>query len=348
MLLRRKCVLVIEDEEVLRSSMVAGLRKLPDVDVVGAATLAEAFASLDRAPPDVVLSDIDLPDGLGVEIIGELARRRQKAPIIFVTAYRAAYGSLIPQHAGVEVLEKPVSLDTIRRAVSLRLGSEEVPSSPFSVADYVQLSCIGHHSVAIEVEARSGRGLIEIVQGELWSATDFDGAVGEAAFRSLAFVRDAKIACRATQGSLSPRNIAVSWEGALMEAARLLDEAQRDSAAVFDLASNVGAEESEFGALSMAWRNLVAMPGSSEAGTPTMPSVELAAKREAAEPVVPVEEEPTDPFDEVCDDAISALLAKDYPAAAAAFARARALRPDDPKVNANLKRLSELGFEPEP
>ncbi|HEX7603918.1 MAG TPA: response regulator [Polyangiaceae bacterium] len=331
--LRHKNVLVVEDENVLRASMVAGLAKLKDVQLFGAGTLSEAVATLDDRPPSVVVSDIDLPDGLGVQLIGELAKRQIKAAIIFVTAYRAAYGSLIPPHAGVEVLEKPVSLGTLRQVVSQRLGSDEVPSSPFTVADYVQLSCMGRHSVTIDVESKEGRGRIEIVEGALWSAVDAEGATGEDAFRRVAFRRDVKIQCIAAEAAPGERNLTSPWESVLMESARLQDEEARASRPVFDLGANPDDEFGDF-AEHPSTAHLAVVPAAPETRRPTLPSI-------GAPPV-------EDPFDTSYDQAIAALMSKDYQTAVTAFARARELRPDDPKVNANLKRLREMGFEPMP
>lgn len=333
--LKPKNVLVVEDESVLRASMVAGLAKLKDVQIFGAGTLGEAVASLDGKQPAVVVSDIDLPDGLGVQLIGELAKRQIQAAIIFVTAYRAAYGSLIPPHAGVEVLEKPVSLVTLRQVVSQRLGGDEIPPSPFTVADYVQLSCMGHHSVTIDLESREGRGRIEIVDGALWSAVDAEGATGESAFRQLAFRRDVKIQCVTSDAAPGERNLTASWESVLMEAARVQDEEARASRPVFDLGGN---PEDEFGdfAEHPSTAHLAAVPVVPETRTTTLKSMDAVA--------APIE----DAFDAHQDQAIAALMSKDYPAAVTAFARARELRPDDPKVNANLKRLREMGFEPKP
>jgi CheY-like chemotaxis protein len=327
-----KNVLVVEDENVLRASMVAGLAKLKDVHIFGAGTLGEAIASLDDRPPSVVVSDIDLPDGLGVQLIGELAKRQIKAPIIFVTAYRAAYGSLIPPHAGVEVLEKPVSLGTIRHAVGQRLGDDDVPSSPFTVADYVQLSCMGHHSVTIDVESKEGRSRVEIVGGALWSAVDAAGNTGEDAFRRLAFRHDVKIQCAASEAAPGGRNITSAWEGVLMEAARQQDEDTRASRPVFDLGASPTAAADEFGDF---------------AEHPSTAHLAVVPERQpipTAKPAAPAE----DPFDALYDRAIAALMSKDYRAAVRQLALARALRPDDPTVNANLRRLHELGFDPEP
>lgn len=351
-----KNVLVVEDESVLRASMVAGLAKLKTTNVSGAATLQEAVSALDATPPHVVVSDIDLPDGLGVSLIGELLKRDLHVPIIFVTAYRAAYGSLIPPHAGVEVLEKPVSLDTLRHVVAARLGDDDVPASPFTVADYVQLSCMGRHSVTIDVEWRDGGGRVDIVQGDLWAASDPSGG-GEAAFRRLAFRRDVKIRCVATEAAPGQRNIDLPWESVLMESARLQDEEQRASRPKIERAATVVYPMDDFSDLDEPATNEAAKPPQAiEERTTTLPSMGAVRPPHAGAPDV-APSRPTiqarvaaptdDPFDALCDKAIAALMAKDYRAAVDAFGKARALRPDDAKVCANLARLSAMGFEPE-
>lgn len=310
-----RTVLVVEDEAVLRSSMVGGLGKLDGITVLSAGTLSEAIATLAARQPDLLVSDIDLPDGLGVQLIGELSKRGIRAPILFVTAYRAAYGTLIPPHANVEIMEKPLSLDALRQAV-LRLLGEEPVSSPFTVADYVQLSCMGRHSVAIEIAGAFGRGRVEVVRGELWSAADDLGS-GTEAFRRVAFRRDARIGCAALEQAPGARNIEDSWEGVLMECARLDDEERRHDAP----AADAGDEDWGFGV------------------EITKPSIPFPGEEEPAPAFEPVDE-----FGAVYDRAIEALLKKDYPRALSELRRARELRPDDHAVSANLKRLAELGY----
>jgi Flp pilus assembly protein TadD len=68
-----------------------------------------------------------------------------------------------------------------------------------------------------------------------------------------------------------------------------------------------------------------------------MPAVE-SAEPPPFPPSDPLEEE----FAKHCDRAISALMRKDYVAAMAAFQQARALKPHDATVNANLTRLEAL------
>lgn len=219
-------VLLIEDEAVLRTSMARALRKSPGLDVDEAATVDEALPLLDAAAPDLVLSDLDLPGRSGIEILGELGRRKIAVPVVFISAYLKAYGALIPRHANVEVREKPVGIDELRQIVASRVSTREKAhdSSPFSAADFVQLACMGRHSVAIELK-RGGRvgGAIRICDGEIWSAWD-DGGSGAAALRRILFAKDGLVTCRTLFDSPGPREVDGGWQELLIEAARIEDE----------------------------------------------------------------------------------------------------------------------------
>ena len=74
----RPSVLVVEDDPNVRLMIVAQLeRRLPDVDVIGAADAKEGLAVLDRAHVDLILSDFHLPDMNGLEF---LTRARREHP----------------------------------------------------------------------------------------------------------------------------------------------------------------------------------------------------------------------------------------------------------------------------
>jgi DNA-binding NarL/FixJ family response regulator len=70
-------VLLVEDDAPTRERLRDALRGAGDFQVRTAATLAEARAALEAEPPRVLLTDLQLPDGHGVELIRET---RQSAP----------------------------------------------------------------------------------------------------------------------------------------------------------------------------------------------------------------------------------------------------------------------------
>jgi CheY-like chemotaxis protein len=225
-------VLILEDEGVLRASMARGIGKLPGVEVVDAGTFAEALRFIDDKPPKLILSDLDLPDRSGLELLGALGARGLRIPIVFITAYLKAYGSQIPPHANVEVREKPIALDELRKLVKTYL--QDTSSSPFSVTDYLQIAAMGSHSVEITLERDDGRsGRIIVFGGALWSSADERGT-GPDAFKRLALLQNAFITCAAVRGEPGERNVYENLEHLLLEAARQQDEAERDLAAGYE------------------------------------------------------------------------------------------------------------------
>lgn len=217
-------VLVVEDEPMLLKSVVAGLSRLAGVEVVGAASVSAALVEIQARAPAVVISDIDLPDRSGIELLGELGARGLKPHVVFVSAYVKAYRAQIPPHAGVEVMEKPVSLEQLRALVNQRVAHPVSGNSPFGVADYLQLASLGHHSVVLDIGG-AVTGRICVVQGEAWSASDEQGE-GMPAFRRLALAADALVQCQALAEGPGPRSLTGSCESLLLECARLADEEQ--------------------------------------------------------------------------------------------------------------------------
>jgi CheY-like chemotaxis protein len=222
-----RVVLVVEDEPNLRQSMVRGLSKLAGVQVVDAGTVAAAKAALRSSPPALVVSDLDLPDGSGVEVAAELERLGQRVPLVFVSAFLGRYANRLPSRADVEVYEKPVPLERLRAVVEDKLGggADGAELTPFGIADYVQLAGMGRRSVVLDIHSGAGRGRVVVKRGELWSAVDGLGS-GLDAFRRLAFLRAAEVVCRTLdRHDADPRNLEGAAESVLLEVARQLDEA---------------------------------------------------------------------------------------------------------------------------
>jgi two-component system, OmpR family, response regulator RegX3 len=80
----RNVVLVVEDEESYLDALHVGL-SVEGFSVVGAGTIAEARHLLASAHPDLVLLDVMLPDGSGIDFCREL-HDSSRVPVIMVTA----------------------------------------------------------------------------------------------------------------------------------------------------------------------------------------------------------------------------------------------------------------------
>jgi two-component system NarL family response regulator len=110
-------ILVVEDHNVVRQGLIALLKTVPDMQVVGDASDGEAAVDLyRRLKPDVTIMDLRLPKVSGVEAIREIRLANAAARVIVLTTfdgdediYRAlqagARGYLLKDMFGEELME---------------------------------------------------------------------------------------------------------------------------------------------------------------------------------------------------------------------------------------------------
>jgi two-component system, LytTR family, response regulator len=80
-------LLVVDDEPLIRAGIRNDLAELGSVQIVGeCACVADAIEVIRSTPLDLVLLDIQLPDGTGFDVIREIGPQHMPA-VIFVTAY---------------------------------------------------------------------------------------------------------------------------------------------------------------------------------------------------------------------------------------------------------------------
>lgn len=81
-------LLVVDDHEVVRQGLVALLDRREEFQVVAeAGTVAEAIESARRVRPDIVVMDVRLPDGSGVEACREIRAEMPSTRVIILTSY---------------------------------------------------------------------------------------------------------------------------------------------------------------------------------------------------------------------------------------------------------------------
>ncbi len=79
-------VLIIDDEEKLRN-LLSRIIKLEGFSVTEAGSLKAACKAIEKEDPDVILCDVKLPDGNGVDFIREVKTKFPLIEIILLTAY---------------------------------------------------------------------------------------------------------------------------------------------------------------------------------------------------------------------------------------------------------------------
>jgi two-component system nitrate/nitrite response regulator NarP len=79
-------VLLADDHPMIASALEMLLRDT-DYQLVGRArTGKEALAQIDQVKPDLVLLDVNMPDGTGIDVLRKLRKRAEERPVVLLTA----------------------------------------------------------------------------------------------------------------------------------------------------------------------------------------------------------------------------------------------------------------------
>ena len=110
-------LLIVEDEDVLARNLVRAFSQR-GFAVQHAPTLAAAERAVAEALPDVVLLDLRLPDGSGLDWLGTLMGRAPELPVVMMTAYGSVQDAVTAMQRGArDYVQKPLDLDEIRMKI---------------------------------------------------------------------------------------------------------------------------------------------------------------------------------------------------------------------------------------
>ena len=123
-------LLIIEDQLIVRDALVSMLRSRPDLQIVGvAASIRVGGPLLERTAPHLLLLDLSLEDGSGLELARTLYRARSKTRVLVMTAFGdrfAAAEALKFGVAGYFMKEQPTS-DLLAAIEAVIRGGTYVP-----------------------------------------------------------------------------------------------------------------------------------------------------------------------------------------------------------------------------
>jgi two-component system, NtrC family, response regulator PilR len=119
----RPSVLVIDDEPDLRTLYELSLTR-EGYEVVTADTVAQSLSALQERSFHAVISDMQLPDGLGLEVLKFLGRHQRPERCVVITAHGSAENAVEALKAGAfDYLTKPVDLKQFRAVVAQAVRS---------------------------------------------------------------------------------------------------------------------------------------------------------------------------------------------------------------------------------
>ena len=123
-------ILLIDDDPGL-SEVIGLLLEREGYGVVRAATVKESIRLVEAGEFDLVVTDLKLPDGTGLDAIAAIRKRHPRLPIVMITSYSSMESAIGALRAGaVDYVIKPFNNDDFLRAVSRALQARSLAPLP--------------------------------------------------------------------------------------------------------------------------------------------------------------------------------------------------------------------------
>jgi DNA-binding NarL/FixJ family response regulator len=121
-------LLLVDDHEVVRMGLGTLFHRAGTVQVVGEATsVASAIAEAIRLRPDIVLLDLRLPDGSGVEACREILATCPETHVVFLTSFADENAVLATTFAGAKgYLLKTIGGTALVHAIQAIAGGQSI------------------------------------------------------------------------------------------------------------------------------------------------------------------------------------------------------------------------------
>ena len=133
----RGSILVVDDERSLREFLTILLEQ-EGYEVTTAETVASGIEQVLGGSFDLVMCDLKLPDGSGLEVLEEARHRQLSCPFIIITAHTTPQHALDALRAGAaEYLSKPFNVDDLKLILTKLLQRDSTAEDDVEVPDFI-------------------------------------------------------------------------------------------------------------------------------------------------------------------------------------------------------------------
>lgn len=153
-------VFIVEDHTMIRQILARILSAEDDIEVVGTAgTVAEATNLIGATCPDVVLVDILLPDGSGIDLVQNVKSEHSDTKVILLTALQNEESILQAIEAGAEgYMLKSSDFESLLKSIRLVMAGKQI-YDPLIASPILQRIIRATPSLAYGQNGASGHAL---------------------------------------------------------------------------------------------------------------------------------------------------------------------------------------------
>ena len=152
-------LLIVDDESHIVEMLTIVFQK-EGYRVTGAHTCAEGLAQLEAGAPDLVLTDLKMPDGTGFEILKKTQEISPSTPVVMITAYTTTKTAIEALKAGAyDYIAKPFDVDELKHVVGRALERKRLSEENIALKERIERPSFG----ALVGISRKMRALFDLV-----------------------------------------------------------------------------------------------------------------------------------------------------------------------------------------
>jgi DNA-binding response OmpR family regulator/predicted regulator of Ras-like GTPase activity (Roadblock/LC7/MglB family) len=220
--------ILIVDADPDTIQQLSGILRANGYQVGGTSSADDAMATYKKNPVDLVITDLELIDKSGLQLLSDLKDFDPKANFMIISSYsdKDTVASAFRMGA-LEYLEKPVDhkflVTKIRDLLAQEDRSLEGDLKMMSLASIIQINCEERNLAKLILNYQGAVGEIYFKEGEMAHAVSENHTGDEAVFELLSWEAGS---FQVKMGVEPPsRTIDKGWSGLLLEGMRRIDEA---------------------------------------------------------------------------------------------------------------------------
>src|SRR5262245_23979988 len=151
-------LLVVDDESIICHSFRRVFAS-PEVEVLTAGTVAEGWRRVEQDRPDVLVVDLQLPDGSGLDLFERVRQADPKRPVILITAHGTTETAIEAMKRGAfDYLAKPIDLEHMSQLLGRAFEAARLMREPAVLPDDPGVDrIVGRSAVMREMCKQIGR-----------------------------------------------------------------------------------------------------------------------------------------------------------------------------------------------